>query len=412
MSLAAAHNPKKVSPAVEAARARRCKQMYDALRRQHAKRLMEQQRLITLFVRSLATDSQKQFFKEANEKDYGQQTTNVHILARRQYNSNLPVTPEIINTLLKLAGTPDAITEEHLRMFERIIPVELGRCPLTPEMAKLRLQNFWPRRPDANDPRRVAGSYVFTHIHTGKQVVGSSLGIAERSHQHIRGNTKGAVGKAFAEMKLKNFTLTMYPLPKEYHTRPMHLALEQWLIFKLKPTLNILLVANSTELSETDRMRLALLNRKTAYLYHNGVLVHSKESLRDLSRVMRFNSDVACNNIVNNYDGWYMRELLITTTPIEEAPVNLMTEEQVYKLVEEVRQTGKRTAPRSPRNVTHYLISAQDGTTWQRIGTEEVQELLREKLGHTPSVHNIRNRSKSGDPYYGFTIARKPKAKR
>jgi hypothetical protein len=82
-------------------------------------------------VRGMASDASKAYWREIFEKDDGQETSNVHILARRQFNSDKPVTAKIINTVLKFTETSDAITEEHLRMFERISPVDLGRCPLS-----------------------------------------------------------------------------------------------------------------------------------------------------------------------------------------------------------------------------------------------------------------------------------------
>jgi hypothetical protein len=94
---------------------------------------LRHQLLFARHTRFMSTNSNswKDFLRDAFESDKGQETTNVHILARRQLQSDKPVTVEIINTVRKFTSTSDAITKDHLRMFEKIVPVHLGRCPLS-----------------------------------------------------------------------------------------------------------------------------------------------------------------------------------------------------------------------------------------------------------------------------------------
>jgi hypothetical protein len=352
----------------------------------------------------------KKYWEEVYEKDQGQETTNVHILARRQFNSDLPVTPEIINTVLKLTGTSDTITTDHLKMFSEIKPVDLGKCPLSPEMELKRLKLFGSVRTKPGDPQRVAGAYVFTHIKSGEQVVGSSVSLAERTQQHIRLNTGGAVGAAFKLHKVENFTLTIYPLPKEFQTKSMALALEQWLFFTLKPSLNILLVANSASTNLIPAGKTGSKIKGTqAYLYYQGKLIYIAQSLVGLSSVMGQASRGACWNIVNYFEGIYLRDFKITLERIEGAQESLLTAQEVRELVERVQQTGQRSSARTPTNVTYFQVTYPDGRKSEILqGAEAVRTFLKKEIERAPDLKKTRNLSQTGKPYYGFIITTCP----
>ena len=60
----------------------------------------------------------------------------------------------------------------------------------------------------------------------------------------------------------------------------MSLALEQFLFFLLKPTINILIIANSTlkVYTEEELTAMCKITGKTVYTYYKDVLVHMFES--------------------------------------------------------------------------------------------------------------------------------------
>jgi hypothetical protein len=278
-------------------------------------------------------------------------------------------------------------------------------------MEALRLELFGPVRTKSTDERKVAGAYVFTHVETGEQVVGSSTGIAERSQQHIRLNSKGAVRKAFEMYDVTAFKLTMYPLPKEYQTKAMSLALEQWLFFTLKPSINMLLVANrgpTRVFTEADRKLLSERGAKKCHLYYQNRLIHIEPSLESLSKTMCLTSS-HCSTLVKRYDGIYLGVFSITHEPIEGAAEDLLSVEQIHELIKATKLEYKRPAPSKPRRVNHYMVTGLNGQKWDCVGAEAVRALLKEKTGSAPCLMTLRKHVREQKAYNNYIITRKPK---
>lgn len=125
---------------------------------------------------SFNKSSKYPYMKMVNEKDSSQNTTNVHIIARRHISSGLPTNVIIINTVLGLA-----ITQDELNLLTSIKPVELILSNASKQV-RLAIQIIVGKvRTTIPYNIRIAGVYGFTNTKTGDYYVKSSINLAARN---------------------------------------------------------------------------------------------------------------------------------------------------------------------------------------------------------------------------------------
>jgi hypothetical protein len=211
------------------------------------------------------------------------------------------------------------------------------------------------------------------------------------------------------------FQLSMYPLPEEYQTKAMSLALEQWLFFTLKPSMLMLLVANrgpTRVYTEADRRRVSQQVGKKCYLYYKNRLIQRGASLDSLSKTMGLASS-RCSTLVKRSDGIYLGVFSLTLEPIEGAAEDLLSVEQIRELIKAAKLEYKQPAPSKPRDVNYYKVTGLNGQKWDCVGAEAVRALLKKKkkkkTGSAPSVGTLRKHVLEQKAYKNYMITRKPK---
>lgn len=145
------------------------------------------------------------------------------------------------------------------------------------------------------------GVYIFTNTITNEIYVGSRINLRRRFHDYTNYVKDPRIWRIIVkDMKkfgIRKFSITVYVInhhfsvSKEEQHR-LALALEQYLIFKLRPKLNIVIAVRTItsrsfhEIEPSRREKLGLGIARRAYVYKEGVLVYIAESIVRLSKVM------------------------------------------------------------------------------------------------------------------------------
>lgn len=104
----------------------------------------------------------KFFMKMTQEKENGQNTTNVHIIAKRHILGGMPTNVEISNTVLHLS-----LTQEQLNIITSITPYKYFLCNDV-KLTRYGIQDIVGRIMNVIPcTLRKAGVYVFTNLKTG-----------------------------------------------------------------------------------------------------------------------------------------------------------------------------------------------------------------------------------------------------
>jgi len=163
----------------------------------------------------LALSTTESFLKSINEKDNGQSTDNIYILAKRQLGSNEPVNLEVINKYL--AHFSLSITKEEFDILLSIRKVEF-ELPLN-KSSELLLdsigRNLNKNHKDSIN-NRFAGVYIFTNKINGEQYVGSSIDLASRVRYYfkpsVRSTENRLIIQSLNKYEIENFTLSIYKI--------------------------------------------------------------------------------------------------------------------------------------------------------------------------------------------------------
>lgn len=242
------------------------------------------------------------YMKDAYEKDGGQNTSNVHIIARRHILSGAPTDINIINKVLTIA-----ITQIELNLLISIKPYECLLSNNTKNVRKDIQSILGMGKSKIEYAIRIAGVYVFTNLRTGDQLVGSSINLAVRvvSYVNPTSMTTGIrlIFKDFRKFSLSDYKLQVYIIQKGYNSHEIDilqkktLALEQYFIFTLNSTLNDLKVAGSAPFVSImdpdimDRMKkITDIKKIPIFVYVKNVLVYktsSQKQLRELTGISR-----------------------------------------------------------------------------------------------------------------------------
>lgn len=290
--------------------------------------------------RTIDTTFLKEVVNPAMEVDYGQETDNVHILAKRFMDSGQKPTANIINTVLKYQGD-NRISEEHINMFYDLYNkrVHIDSLPIDHEVMNEKVRSHMENNEDA------AGTYIFTHNDTGKQYVGSSRKLIWRTKSHYTYQSRDCgIAKRIKVDGRESYTLDYLIIPREHQSVSMTLALEQFLFFLLKPTINILIIANSTlkEYTEEELTAMRKITGKTVYTYYKDVLVHMFESRYHCTETLIGNKrSQVVKQAINKYDGRYYTDLQFSMEPLENKEVNLVSLEEVRVIFKTVQENNK-----------------------------------------------------------------------
>lgn len=116
------------------------------------------------------------FWTEVLEKDFGQETSNPHIIARRHITSGNKTDVEVLNKILP--SKFDRVLPEELKELISIEPKTVQYCE--PDTKQVNKKDVWELIGKRNKMPKYAGIYVWTNMLTGEQYVGSSVELAKR----------------------------------------------------------------------------------------------------------------------------------------------------------------------------------------------------------------------------------------
>lgn len=285
--------------------------------------------------------------KIVHEKDNGQHTTNVHIIAKRHILSGVFTNVTIINTVLDLS-----LTQQELDNITSIRPLECYLCNDI-EQTRLTIQNIVGKIINVIPYIfRKAGVYVFTNLRTGEQYVGSSLNLADRliSYFTSKSLSQGIrlIFVDFRKFHFSDYRLQIYIIQDRYDSTPKEklfiitLALEEYLIFTLNSTLNTIKVAGAPPfhhiISSATKAMIQKLN-KIVYVYIDNVLIFQCSSGVMLKSIV----NISTSSITKGLNGALIYGILkFSRIKYHDYIENLLTSSEFTELVFNLRLKSKK----------------------------------------------------------------------
>jgi group I intron endonuclease len=231
--------------------------------------------------------SSSSHFKLVREKDKGQNTENVHLLAKRHIESGDPTDLNVINKFLSEFSL--SITKEELEILTSIKKIEV-QLPLNKKTNESVLESLgWTghKLQSNNTNKKLAGVYVFTNKLTGEQYVGSSVDLLARIIRYfspsVLANEKRTITKSFLSSGIENFSLEIFVLDPllfgeefDLRVRALCLALEQYFIFTKNPVLNNIKVAGSPPggpMPESTKLSISKSNGRPVFVFNHDKTV-------------------------------------------------------------------------------------------------------------------------------------------
>lgn len=207
----------------------------------------------------------------------------------------LPITSQLIISILSRHLTDFVLTEAQFNVLNCIVPTRLD-LPLKNKEDFVKLVGKYARK---GEPK-ISGAYVFINKISGYSYVGSSIALHNRLST---GYLAPKIGNRKIDLAIKcegltSFYLDLYVLSQELiqnlgkiQLRNLVLALEQILMLKINPELNVLKVAGSVAGNKrsSESMQPALLKcSKPVYFYDTATkqLIFIANSRVDLCKIL------------------------------------------------------------------------------------------------------------------------------
>lgn len=249
-----------------------------------------------------------EFFKLVYGVDNGQETDNVFIIAKRFLESGEKPNSKIINKVLRLTGEEE-VSDELVELFAEHYSerVTFNELPIN----RSRMETFRSLETEG----KASGVYVFKHKETGELYVGSSINLVVRVRDHYYGRTHGRLAQHIKLNGPQNYTVSVTVLPTNLRTKTNILALEQYVLFLLNPSINFLKVVNSSHKMHTDE-EIAVMREKYGhkmYVYHKGVLVYVFRSVHQCFTELGESNNFT-SRVLKRAKGKYREDLFFTKT--------------------------------------------------------------------------------------------------
>lgn len=155
------------------------------------------------------------YFNEIYEKDIGENTSNVHIIARRHIMSGLPTNVNIINKVCL-----GSITQTELNELTSIKPANITLTNDIKDVQRTIQGVVGIRKNNILHHTRIAGVYIFSNLRTGHMLVGSSINLAAGlSNYFTPKNIQKGVGLIFQDFRqftMEDYSIVIYIINKGY----------------------------------------------------------------------------------------------------------------------------------------------------------------------------------------------------
>lgn len=302
------------------------------------------------------------YWKSISEKDVDQETNNPHILARRQLTGVKPVNVEIIN--LVLSNLKHSLSQEELNNFISIKPITIRFEDLSSikieEHSSSIYKNYFNKilrnkLIQISGSVKLAGVYVWTNIITGEQNVGSSTELYTRIRSYFKTSVlnsgKRLITKNMKEYGIENFKIDIYIIdtankPIEY-IRNMTLYFEQYYIFKLNPSLNLIKVAGSNQIVNFTEEHLAKIiktNSKPVFVYFKKTLIYKASSSVNLIKEVGISPSTVNSYLKDNTKLFFKYFSISYKGPTKTNVIKFVKSKTLIDLFNKHTTKGKRTA--------------------------------------------------------------------
>lgn len=285
----------------------------------------------------------KDLYNAVNEPDNGQETTNPYILVKRHMKSNNAVDLETLNSILAFHDI--SVTPEDFSVIQQVAattlpyPIPAGDADVISIIGKANKKSA-----------KVIGAYVLTFLEDNRQYVGGSKDLAKRVRYYY--GSKGLletrpVARLMAKHGPTAFSLKVYVMDTDAFKSPVTsvrttnlvLALEQYLIMVLKPTLNGVLVVGGVSSSMSGSAALALVaakKMKQVYVYNADMtkLVYISTSRADLEKDLNVHQVTINRRLTDGKP--LLSTYILSDDQLETATVSLMTTNELRDSVAEL----------------------------------------------------------------------------
>lgn len=297
-----------------------------------------------------------------NEEDTGQVTDNFYILVRRHMNNGSSITLTIVKSIIPLIEVNNVMFDSLLKgPISRIFPpYKLKNNRLVAAIGR-----HLPFDHVDYDSNRKVGVYIWTLISTGEQYVGSSIFLARRVRDYfttIKTSDNRSINVAIRKHGIDAFSLTIHhinvELPVFSGVTPLSLvlALEQYIIIKLKPSLNDILVASGVPSSKGILAGNNVKMPVYVYNYDCTELLYIGESQKDFIATMPISKETLRTALNNN--SLLLGTVVVSRLIISDITTNFVSTEKLINLLEIGKKTQylRRANPNYAR-ITSILLT-------------------------------------------------------
>jgi hypothetical protein len=316
-----------------------------------------------------------------------------HQLAIKHLNSKKPVTNIIINEILAYCNI--TVYEEKLNYLinsPSIIIKDLDKK----ESKKIIKANIG----SPGSKIQIPGVYIFKHKLTGEKYVGSSSQLALRLNRHLNycKNNKptGKFLPLLYKDKLKNFTLEIIPLVKNYNYKS-EIVLEQYYLLDPSYNLNTVKVANNP--SGSNAKPLFMYNRDKTILYYS--------STQQIDFIKNLNISHFTFSKHLKRGSYYLGKYLFTREPVLRAKVKDITLLELALQLEKDRKLFNKNKPLN--SLSNSVLMCLDNNSLAEDGNIKMLffsvgkcvEYLRNN-GFPATQTTLVKRINTGISYYGY----------
>lgn len=277
------------------------------------------------------------YIDQVFEKDNGQVTDNVHLIARRHIASTFSTDHIIINKVLKLN-----FTEKNFIELINIKPFKISNFNDKKDLF-IKMKDLYKQY---NSGNRLSGVYVFTNIITQEQYVGSSLNLIRRIISYFSIKNKGTrkINIHISIIETNDINLELYIINDKLNNNNIKdniLFLEQYLIFTLKPSLNVSKVANTV-----DNLKII-----PVYIIINDKVIYCSGSQLEL--IIKFKISLSSSGKAINKGNKLYDTLTITRNKPENIEMQIINDNEFLILVNNLRKINLKKG--ALRNIDKYL---------------------------------------------------------
>jgi NADH-ubiquinone oxidoreductase chain 3 len=303
------------------------------------------------------------YWEKVHEKDVDQETNNPHIIARRHITKGTNTDAQIINLVQSKLGLLYNISKEELEILKLIKPISIIFKNID---LHIKVREILRKHLEKN--KKIAGVYVWTNLKTGDQNVGSSVNLYTRLRYYFKPSVLNEgnrlINQSMREFGIENFKLDIYIIDTidmdSSKIRAITLSLEQYYIFVLKPSLNLIKVAGSNPIVNHTEEHIASIkkaNSKRVYVYKDKTLVYEANSTTDLVKQINLSYSTVNYSIRNPSKKIFKYFNISRESPTQEIEIKKIEAQTLNDLINEYCPLEQRIN----KNIKSIIMTSENG---------------------------------------------------